>query len=198
MEEFGVSRTVVREALRVLTTRGYIEHAPRHRPRVRTPGYGTAMAALEGVVGHLMARPDGMRELFEGRILVEVIAAREAAVRAEKADLALLHDALDANGAATSNSELFYETDVAFHRALFQAAGNAILPAVQDAYTAWLAPHWRKMPRLPDRNAANHADHRAILDGVMMRDPDATEVAMRQHLDRAWAQVRMTFSDPPA
>ncbi|WP_157772680.1 FCD domain-containing protein, partial [Pseudoponticoccus marisrubri] len=47
----------------------------------------------------------------------------------------------------------------------------------------------------PDRNRANYEAHAAIFEAILMRDPDAAETCLRDHLDRAWAQVRETFGD---
>ncbi|MCO6383359.1 FCD domain-containing protein [Oceanicola sp. 502str15] len=47
---------------------------------------------------------------------------------------------------------------------------------------------------LPERNRRNVAAHQAIVDGILGRDPDAAEAALRKHLEDAWDQVRETFN----
>ncbi|WP_417210145.1 FadR/GntR family transcriptional regulator [Antarctobacter sp.] len=195
MEEYGISRTVVREAVRTLSSRGLIEALPRHRPVVRKPGFDAAIDAVGSIVTHLLGEPGGVKNLFDSRIMVEAALVRQAAKEASKHDIAALTAALEANGASILDSEEFYRTDNAFHGVLYQIPQNPVLPAIHRAYTTWLAPQWSRMPRLPDRNRANLEAHKAIYDAILMRDPDAAEARLRDHLATAWAQVRETFGD---
>ncbi|WP_171180871.1 FCD domain-containing protein [Ruegeria sp. HKCCD8929] len=195
MEEFGISRTVVREAVLALSNRGLIEARPRHRPVVRKPGFDAAIDALESIVAHLLHEPGGVRNLFDTRILVESALVRQAATDASKDDIAALKSALEENKAAIHDSELFYETDKGFHGVLYRISNNPVLPAIHKAYTTWLSPHWSQMPRLPERNRKNFEAHSAIFDGILMRDPDAAEAALRAHLEDAWTQVQATFGE---
>ncbi|MGH1466078.1 MAG: FCD domain-containing protein [Cognatishimia sp.] len=195
MEEFSISRTVVREAVVALSNKGLIETRPRHRPVVRKPGYDAAFVAIESVVSHLLHEPGGVRNLFDTRILIEAMLVREAAKHAEKSDLVALKSALQANEDAIEDSDAFYQTDIGFHQVLYSIPRNPVLPAVNKAYTAWLAPQWSEMPRLPERNRANYRAHLAIYEAILMRDPDAAETELRKHLQSAWSQVRETFGD---
>jgi len=195
MEDFGVSRTVVREAVRLLSSRGLVEARPRHRPVVRKPGFDTAVDAIGGIVTHLLGEPSGVKNLFDSRVMIEISLVRQAANSATKGDITALKQALEANGAAIDDSAQFYQTDTAFHAVLYQIPQNPVLPAIHRAYTTWLAPHWSQMPRLPVRNQENFQAHTAIFEAILMRDPDAAEAAMRAHLDNAWNQVRATFGD---
>ena len=195
MEEFGISRTVVREALVALSNKGLVEARPRHRPLVRKPGYDSAFSAIESIVTYLLGQRGGVRNLFDTRILLEAALVRQAAKTADKQDIAALKRALEANQASIEDSETFYQTDMGFHRILYEISRNPVLPAVNRAYTTWLAPHWLQMPRLPDRNQANFEAHRQIFDAILMRDPDAAEDALKRHLENAWDQVRQTFGE---
>lgn len=195
MEEFGISRTVVREAVLALSKQGLIEARPRHRPVVRKPGFDAAFDALESIVTHLLHEPGGVRNLFDTRILIEAALVREAASNATKEDILALKEALADNEAAIHDSEAFYETDIGFHKVLYNISRNPVLPAINKAYTNWLAPQWSQMPRLPDRNRGNFESHKEIYEAILMRDPDAAEDALRNHLKNAWEQVRKTFGE---
>lgn len=195
MEQFGLSRAVVREAVATLSNKGLIETRPRHRPVVRKPGYDTAFGALESIVTCLLQEQGGVKNLFDTRIMIEAMLVREAAKTAGKSDIAALKAALEANRETIEDSEAFYRTDTEFHRVLYHIPGNPTLPALHRAYTSWLAPHWSKMPRLPDRNELNYQSHLAIFEAILMRDPDAAEAALRAHLSDAWLQVKETFGD---
>lgn len=193
VSEFSTSRNVVREALRLLSSRGLIETIPRHRPTVRRADVDGAFGAMNSIVTRLLGQTDGVKNLFETRILVEASLVRQAALSATKDDLDGLRRALNANGEAIGDSEAFYETDTAFHAMLFEISGNPVLPALHRAYVAWLAPQWKKMPRMPERNRANFQAHSDIFEQILMRDPDQAEQALRRHLADAWEQVRVTF-----
>lgn len=193
MEEYGISRTVVREAVQTLSRQGLLEARPRYRPVVRKPGYDAAISALENVVTHLLSDQNGVRNLFDTRIMIEVSLVRRAARHAVKEDIAALKAALEANEAAIPDSDLFYQTDRAFHRVLYDIARNPVLPAIHSAYVTWLSPQWSQMPRLPERNRENFEAHRRIFDAILLRDPDLAEQELRDHLDSAWLQVCRTF-----
>ncbi|MEO1090931.1 MAG: FCD domain-containing protein [Pseudomonadota bacterium] len=193
MARFGASRTVVREALTTLTSRGFLEHRPRFRPIVRKPTYDIVLQGVDGMVRHLMASRSSVRNLYEMRLFVEKGLVRETALHARRDDIRALRAALVANETAIDDSEAFYRTDVAFHAVLYRVPRNPIFPAIHDAYTSWLAPHWGRMLRSPERNAANYRQHQAILAAVLDRDPDGAEEAMTRHLEAAWELVRVTF-----
>ncbi len=193
IEEFEVSRTMAREAIRMLAGKGLVEAKPRFRPVVRRATYETALGVLGGVVHHLLEQKGGVKHLFDARIFIESALVRCAAEEATKDDIANLRTALERNSDAIMESDFFYETDMAFHSVLYTIPGNPIFPALHKSYTAWLADHWKEMPRLPERNRRNYAAHAAILDGILNRDPDAAESALRRHLADAWEQVRGTF-----
>ena len=193
IDTYGVSRTVVREAVAVLASRGLLDSRPRHRPVVRRPGAEAALAAAGSVVGHLLRDGAGVKNLYDTRILLEGALVRHAALNARKDDIAALARALAANEAAIPEAERFYATDVAFHAVLYDIPRNPILPAVHKAFTAWLSSHWERMPRSPERNRVNWMRHRDILLAIHDRDPDAAEAALVSHLNAAWEYVRGTF-----
>jgi DNA-binding FadR family transcriptional regulator len=199
MIEHGISRTVVREAIARLSSRGLIETRHRYRPVVRRPGYDTALSAIGGVVGHLLSVKGGVKNLYDTRVFVEAALVRNAALHARKDDISALHRALDANEESIPDSAHFYATDVAFHSVLYDVPRNPVFPAVHRAFTYWLAPHWERMLRSPERNRVNYLSHRDICEAIVERDPDAAERALQNHLAAAWEYVRGTFApDTPA
>ena len=190
---FGVSRTVVREAVARLASRGLVESRPRFRPVVRRAGPEAAFAAAGDVVASLLREEGGVRNLYEMRVMLEAALVRHAALHARKGDLQALDAALGANEAAVEDAPRFYATDVAFHAVLYRVPANPILPALHGAITGWLGAPWAAMPRSPERNRLNARRHRDIRDAVRERDPDAAEAALRAHLQAAWEWVRPTL-----
>lgn len=189
VEGHGVSRTVVREALRVLSSKGLIVTRPGFRPIVAKPGYDAAVGAVGSVVTQLLGQPGGVRNLFELRIRMEASLVREAALSATAQNIDALERALAENKATIMDSSAFYQTDTAFHAVLYAIPGNPVLPAIHRAYTDWLSSYWSQMPRRPEVNQTNFEAHQAIFDAVLRRNPDAAELALRDHLDFAWRQV---------
>jgi len=113
--------------------------------------------------------------------MVETALVRQAALHAEKDDVAALKQALEENRAAIDDSEHFWRTDMDFHGVLYRITGNPVLPAIHKAYTTWLSPYWEK-PRPPEANQTNYQAHKAIFEAILMRDPDAAEERLRSHL----------------
>jgi DNA-binding FadR family transcriptional regulator len=197
-QTYGVSRTVAREAVAMLAARGLAEARARHRPVARLPGADAALGAVGGVVSHLLHDERGVRSLYETRVFVEAALVRQVALMGRREVLAALRAALAENAVAVDDPERFYQTDMAFHAALYEAPRNPVFPAIHRAFTAWLAPRWRLMPRSPERNRVNFASHAAILDAVLERDADGAEAALRTHLATAWEYVRPSFAHPGA
>jgi len=125
-EEFGVSRSVVREALRVLQSLGLVE--PRQRVGTQVLGIGSWELLAPTVIRWRGASPSyfvQQRELLELRLGVEPVAASLAAgTPAASAVLAAASDMLDA--CSREDSRAYLEADVRFHRALLTASGNTV------------------------------------------------------------------------
>lgn len=195
VDQYGVSRTVVREAVLALANRGLVDAQPRFRPVVQSPSMEAALGTMGSVVGRLLTQPGGVHNLFETRILVEAALTRQAAQSATAEHIAEMEDALQKNFESIDDSDQFHKTDVAFHRVLYTIPGNPAFPAIHHAYADWLSPQWSKMPRMPERNQRNFEAHTAIFEAIRDRDADRAEAFLREHLDQAWQQVRATFGD---
>jgi len=195
MQRYGVSRTVVREAIASLANRGLLHTRPGFRPVVRKPDYDRALNTIGQFVRHLLGDESGVRNLFETRIFIENALARVAARDARKQDIEELGTALERNRAAIGDGGTFYETDVAFHAVLYRIPRNPIYPVLHKAYVEWLMRHWCEMPRAADVDRLNFSGHAAIFDAIVARDPDAAEQAMKRHLEVAWELVRSTFQE---
>lgn len=193
VETHGVSRTVVRETVQALANKGLVEARPRFRPVVRRPGFDTAFDTVDTIVRELLAAPEGVKNLFDTRIMIEASLVRKAALEASPNDLAALRAALAANEAAVDDNATFFRTDMAFHEVLYQMSHNQLLMSLHRAYSGWLSPHWNKIPRLPKLNAENFRAHEAVAEAIFAGDADGAEAALRLHLKDAWMQIRETF-----
>jgi GntR family transcriptional repressor for pyruvate dehydrogenase complex len=179
IRQLGVSRSSMREALRVLASRGLIE--------VRE-GLGTFVAKnhdpfishallVSSLIGGQTAR-----ELHEVRAHVEPFCARLAAERATPADRAEIEATLERQAAALTSVDEFLDADVAFHLAIAQASENRVL--VQMLRTVRALTMARMATLLSARRdmGRSYEEHRRIYDAVAARDPEGAEAAMRAHL----------------
>ncbi|MEV7869981.1 FadR/GntR family transcriptional regulator [Streptomyces sp. NPDC088124] len=197
--ELGVSKTVVREALRVLASKGLIESRQKRgttiRPRADWNLLDSDLLRWQGS----SAPTDGfLEDLAEVRAIVEPAGARLAAVRRTESDLDAMRLALDAMAAAGADMDAMVEADLAFHRALLDAAHNKLLSRMEVVIEAGL--------RIRDRivhGAQRFSDsipvHRELLRAVEAGDPDAAVTAVESlhvQASRDLAAVRTFLSAP--
>jgi len=127
-EQFGVSRTSVREAMRVLAAKGLVDIRQKIGTRVRQPEnwnvFDSDILRWHSDVGR---GDDIMRNLVEVRQIMEPAAARLAAGRASMDDLRRMDDALRDMVANAQNREGYAHADVEFHLAVYAASHNVLL-----------------------------------------------------------------------
>ena len=127
------------------------------------------------------------KRLFDARRLVEAAMARQAARTIDEAHLTKLKDALEANRQAIGNHRLFMETDIEFHRILFQISGNPIFGSIHAVVVDWLMKCWGEIERDEVSEQLAFQGHARVSDAVAQGDPDAAELAMNQHLSASWS-----------
>ncbi|GII75990.1 GntR family transcriptional regulator [Sphaerisporangium rufum] len=175
-EALGVSRGPLREALQQLTSEGLVHRIPHRGTFI--PEFG----ATETV------------ELYELREAIEVMAARLAAERATPEDLAELRRFLDATGEVLhSSDEAHYPRDLDFHDRIVAIAGNRQLQARCREVHQLLHVARSRSGFRTERAHQAYDEHRAILQALETRDPDAADRAMRAHLRTGLAHVRQLF-----
>jgi DNA-binding GntR family transcriptional regulator len=164
---FGISRTPLREALKVLHSEGLVELIPRRGCRVKK---------LE---------LDELRDLFPVMAVLEGLCAREALQRATPADMAQL-EALHAQLeilAAAGDINKYYEINFLFHQAVQQISGNRWLQRVAMDLRQNLRLSRHTQLTLAGRLHRSLAEHRQIMDAFRRRDAVAVEETMKQHLN---------------
>lgn len=163
---FGISRTPMREALKVLASEGLVRLEPRR---------GCYVAELS---------EQDLDEIFPVMALLEGRVAFEAATKATAADierLSAIHDALEQNAAA-NDADRFFEANQAFHGALQEIAGNRWLKQMIDDARKVIKLTRRDSLRLEGRLKQSLAEHRAILKALREHDADQAGRAMHDHL----------------
>jgi GntR family transcriptional repressor for pyruvate dehydrogenase complex len=179
VQKLGVSRSSMREALRVLSSLGLLE--------VRE-GLGTFVAQNDGpfltqalVVSSIVGGQTA-REMHEVRALIEPHAARLAAERATPEHIEEIGRCLREQEASLDSVDRFLEADVAFHLAIAQAAENRVLFQMLRAVRALLVARMATTLSTRRDMVPRHAEHRAVYEAIARRDPDAAERAMREHM----------------
>lgn len=199
MQQFAVSRAVIREAISELSIRGLLRTRPGYRPIISKPDYGSAFGSMGLIVSNMVAADEqGVWNLFETRMFLEAALARSAAVNARREDIQQLSGALVRNRQAIGDRGNFELTDSAFHKVLYDIPRNPIFPVVHQSYEAWLYERWRQINADANLDRMNYVSHEAIFQAIVDRDPDAAETALRRHLTAAWELVRSTFQATPA
>ncbi|MFC4056520.1 FadR/GntR family transcriptional regulator [Actinomadura syzygii] len=164
----GVSRPCVREAIRALTHVGVLEVR-------RGDGTYVRSAADPRPLLNRMARASA-RDFFEVQLGYDVQAARLAARRRTDADLARLAELLRARDAAVEPDE-FGAADAAFHLGVAEASGNPVLIEAMRFSIGRLRESMRDIRLDRDVPEAGPAAHRAVLDAIAARDPEAAAAA---------------------
>ncbi|MBZ9568982.1 transcriptional regulator NanR [Modicisalibacter tunisiensis] len=190
MEQFGVGRPAVREALFYLQRLGLIAINSGTRARVIRPTAEAVMARLSGVTRQLLAQSEGQQYFQEARAMFEISMARYAAQHASAEDIDSLRRALEENREALDDDTRFKRSDNDFHGVLAAIARNPIFSAVHEALSEWLDD---RRAHVLQREGEDHAALRAhveIVEAIASGDPDAAEAAMRRHLDRHYGTYR--------
>jgi GntR family transcriptional regulator, galactonate operon transcriptional repressor len=127
-DEFGVSRTSVREGMRVLAAKGLVDIRPKVGTRVRhTEHWNVFDSDILRWHSEVGRGDEILRDLVEVRQIMEPAAARLAAGRATMDDLRRMDDALRAMAANASDREGYAHADVEFHLSVYAASHNALL-----------------------------------------------------------------------
>lgn len=186
MEEYGVGRPAVREALQALQRSGIVEIVHGERARVVVPTAERLMSQIAGGAMHLLrSQPGTLDHLKEVRLFLEMGTARMAAERATEEDIARLRLAVARHRASMVDLERFIELDMAFHREIASISGNPIFPAIVEAMFGWASEYYQSLVRAPGAEALTLAEHERIVDAIAARDPAGAASAMHAHLSRA-------------
>lgn len=182
-QEFQVSRSVIRETMRVLVEKGLVD--------VRQ-GKGTFVAPLDRwdhldpmiLEERLRAGrvSDVVEELLEVRRLVEVQMAGLAALRADSDDIRRLTDLVKEMSRCLDDPERYSQLDNLFHEAIGATSKNAMLARMTAPLYHLLRVGRRLTNRLVTDHAASQAGHQAIATAIAQHDREAAQKAMADHI----------------
>ncbi len=187
-DQFGVSRTVIREAIGALAAKGLLEVRHGSRTTVRLP---SAEAVQQSMALYLRA---GQADLDQGKVnqvrrVLEVEIAGIAAEQRTEEDLAALATLLDEMTAIVQheaeqpgNRDRFMANDVEFHTALARATHNELFVLLLNAITDIMLKVRRLGFTMPGSTEHAVAAHRAIFEKIRAGNPEGARQSMRLHL----------------
>jgi DNA-binding FadR family transcriptional regulator len=179
-EQFSVSRTAYREALRILAAKGLIDARPKVGTRInpRTQWNFLDTDVLEWI---FETEPDAhtLNALFELRDLVEPAAAALAATRRTSNQLVVLRQALDDMRLHTLATEAGQNADLAFHATLLQATHNPFLISLATSVGAAIHITTMFKQRNQPLRRDPTPDHERVYQAIAKREPARARAAMR-------------------
>lgn len=166
-EQLGVSRTPVREALRMLEQDGMAVAIPRR---------GTVVAGLK--------REDAI-EIYNIRAVLEGLAARLAAVSITPEEISQLRGLLEQLNPALSGGEHYMKVHAQFNQILIRASRSPRIAQLLDTFSGQLGSLRGISLTTPERRMQAWKEHNAIVDALENRDSDLAEVLAKKHVENA-------------
>ncbi len=178
-----ISRTVLRESVKVLAAKGLVEARPKTGTRVR-PRSDWNLLDPDVLAWRFEASPDSafFANVVELRRIVEPQAARLAAARASDEEVAELRAVFRQMEAAIDDPDAYLEPDLRFHELILEACHNELLAHMASTMRAVFRLLF-VATRTPESIRGATALHGAIVSAVEARDPDAAEAAMRELIE---------------
>ena len=195
-KELDVSRTVVREALKVLSEKGLIESRPRIGTRVSSSQNWNYLDP--DILNWIFTNDPTTKntdDLIELRRMVEPAAARFAALRRSDEELKQLQKAFKDMTDAGANIEAGIEPDIRFHHIILKASRNQMLAPLGHSIESALAASFRISNSAPGAPVASLARHEVVLSAIAARDGDAAEAAMLNVIDKAQIAIFTMIED---
>lgn len=188
-EMFGVSRTVVREAIHNLGAKGLLQVRTGGGSYVSSPSKDSV---VESLILFLRYREGGflVEDLHDGRRVLETAIAARAAERATDEDISDLEDTLQRMEEAEGDHEAIADLDVEFHRVLAVAAHNPLFIILLDSIGELLVALRRMALQDPDTFRKSQYHHRNIVEKVKSKDSQQAREAMDAHLDQSEDTMR--------
>ncbi len=182
-EQFDVSRTVIREALKTLSIKGLVEVRTGQGSFVTNNSSHSFKQSLQLIMEFGGLR-DPWAELVEIREIIEPELAFRAALRANSDDIDAMRGAIADMDVAMGDADAFIRADNRFHLALARATQNTFVPRLLDSVVDTLQELRGQMFWVDGGPQRGQAHHKRIFRAIEDRAPEAAREAMRAHLDQ--------------
>jgi GntR family transcriptional repressor for pyruvate dehydrogenase complex len=192
-DDAGVSRSTVREALRLLQESGFLE---RTSPKILVVRRAAETPAHREMTHALRRRTVTFAALHEALMLLEPELARLAAMRRDDEDLATLRQILDAQRAHRRDYATWCRLDEAFHVAIAEASENAPLVLARTALGEVLIPTVAQFVSDERATTAGTAFHERLFEHLGAGDPELAALIARRHVEdfrTAWERSGLTY-----
>jgi DNA-binding FadR family transcriptional regulator len=190
-EQYGVSRTVLREAIKVLASKGLVETRPKVGTQVRPRRYWNLLDSDVLDWRYEVGPDEGfLEDLNEVREIIEPAGAALAAERAttdEVTEILAWCDKME--DAAAEDGDDYIDADMAFHTAILDACHNDLLAQLSDTITMALRLSRRLTVSVPGSSLAAMPAHWAVARSIRDHEPQAAECAMRELLSLTAADI---------
>jgi GntR family transcriptional regulator, transcriptional repressor for pyruvate dehydrogenase complex len=180
-EQFGVSRTVIRDAVKTLAGRGIL-HVKHGAGIFVTTSEENAIGRLGALSDILLLQGVSLRDLFEIRKVLEAEGAEWAARRRNDYHLKRLRGILEDAYRNSENLELLSERDAQFHVAIAEASQNLVLVRVMLTLLDLLAKSRRESLSIPGRAKLSLKDHERIVGEIEAQTHEGARETMLEHL----------------
>lgn len=194
-DELGVSRTVVREAIKSLVAKGLLSTGPKVGTRVMPEAhwnwFDPDVVAWQAQCG---LSPAFLKDLQELRRVVEPAAVRLAAERATPDDIAQIEIAYAGMQKAVQEGGDYVTHDLRFHQGLLKASHNRMLVQMSKALDALLRTSFEISTRIKDGPKNSLPLHRAVLNAVIAREPAKAERAIMVLIEGAKDDIDLVLS----
>lgn len=178
-EKFNVTRSNLREALQTLEFYGLVKSIPQSGTFIADIG----ITALNGMIDDILHLPvPSFKDLVEARIFLELKGVKLAALRRNEDDLVNMENALADYSEKVFRGENALQEDLLFHLAIAKASGNPTLNTFMLKITPEIINNFEKH-HVCDKDTAFKGiqEHKAIIDAIRERNPDAAKNAMKIH-----------------
>ena len=193
-EQLGVSRTVVREAVKSLVAKGLIHTGPKVGTRVLPSEhwnwFDPDVIAWQSRAG---LSPEFIRDLQDLRLVVEPAAVKLAAARATAADIADIEEAYAGMRGAVMDGGDYVTNDLRFHQGLLRASHNRMLVQMSKVLGALLRTSFEISTSRKDGPRSSLPLHRAVLDAVIAREPASAERAVMVLINGAHQDIEQVL-----
>ena len=179
-QQFGVSRTAVREAVKALREKGFVEAYPGRGTFIMEANSHPIRLSLDRMVK--AGQGEGSRYLTEVRETMEPEIAAMAAERADAEDVAALRECVAVMDGAKRDPDAFIEADLDFHLALAEAAANPIILSLIDSIVGLLREQRMGIFQVEGGPERGQYHHKRILEAVEHRDSGGAREAMKAHM----------------
>lgn len=179
-QNFGVSRTAVREAVKALREKGLVE-AYSGRGTFITNGTSQAIRQSLDLMSRI-GQQEGLAHLAELRQILEPEIAALAATRIEDQLLATMREAVATMDRNLHDPDAYIESDLDFHLALAEAAANPLVLSLLDSIVGLLREQRLRIFRIDGGPERGQFHHKRILAAIEARDSERAREAMRAHL----------------